>query len=184
MKLYIGLISNNTDNSIDFDEINIFPSTNKKTVESWILRNMNAMLKTAFTNTQDLASYLLTSASDKAIPYFSINEKTILSVNTDIDTASDIPIIYVAKIYNSNKQILDIHHYRHFENVIADISDANNTLFRSLSQNERSTLGKMSIINSSFDDEHNLNDDFTIRFENNISIYIGQIMLKDIVENK
>ena len=185
MKLYIGLISNNEDNHVMFGEINVFSSTNKQSIESWILCNINAILSTTFTNTEELTEYLIRlEDDDKPSPYFSIIERTIPDVNTCNNTTSIMPIIYIAKIYNADKQIIDVHHYHHFENVIADISDVNNTIFRALSQEERKTLGKMSIMNSSFDDNHNINDDFTIRFENDFSIYIGQIMLKDIVENE
>ena len=86
--------------------------------------------------------------------------------------------MFVAKIYTTDKQILDVKHYLVFQNAIADI--ASGAMFENISNELSKKLGSPDIHCHSVSETTNTADDFEFRYANGVIVYLGEIYPADI----
>lgn len=85
--------------------------------------------------------------------------------------------MFVAKIYTTDKQILDVKHYLVFQNALADI--ASEDMFENIPNELLETLGSPDIHCHSVSETTNAADDFEFRYPNGVIVYLGEIYAVD-----
>jgi hypothetical protein len=84
--------------------------------------------------------------------------------------------MFVVKIIKDG-QILDVKHYSVFQNAVADIGNGN--IFENIPDELFSTLGNPKILCFSESEETGISDDFEFRYENGVTVYVGEICTVD-----
>lgn len=82
--------------------------------------------------------------------------------------------MYVAKILK-DQQLLDVKHYEHFENAVAEIGDLD--MFDNLPAELYNTLGNPEIYCGSIN--NGIADDFEFRYENGVNVHVGTVMTQE-----
>lgn len=86
--------------------------------------------------------------------------------------------MYLMKIYRRGKgNLMDVKHFEHFENAVASLISKH--AFENLTDEDVITLGKPGLYFASVNKEKNVADDFEFRYENGITVYIGQVCPSD-----
>ena len=89
--------------------------------------------------------------------------------------------MYTVKVYKE-KQIIDVMHYRSFQNALADISEKK--VFETTPKELIDSLGNPGIYYGSWDEENNIADDFEFRYENGVTVYVGETYTVDSLRRK
>lgn len=86
--------------------------------------------------------------------------------------------MYVVKIYKE-KEILDVKHYKTFENVVADISDL--TIFdnTNVPDDILESCTNPPRLYYAGESEDGVADDFEFRFKNGVYVYAGRILTEE-----
>lgn len=87
---------------------------------------------------------------------------------------------YILKLYQKDKltgqeKVFCRKYFRRFENAVACITVPD--IFKCLPEALRTTLGNPRVRNSSFND--GVADDFEFRYQNGVTVYIGQILFEE-----
>lgn len=84
--------------------------------------------------------------------------------------------MFVVKI-TKNKQLLDVKHYKVFQNAIADIGSKN--IFENIEEELVETLGNPEIRSFSYSEITGISDDFEFRYQNGVNVYLGELSFVD-----
>lgn len=78
MKLYLGIISENTKGYTSFEDIKTHISKDKNEIQQWILNTVNPIINKTFSNIDDLENYLIRLEDNQGYaPKFNIEIKNV-----------------------------------------------------------------------------------------------------------